>query len=120
MPLFVATISADSAWGIIVACGLLMTAVLVLFLGVWFYRKRILQDDSSSSNAFWTFEDLRNMKDRGELSEEEYQSLRAAMIGAFKGSKAGDRDADAPGIIGSSAKMGSLPADFDVQKGPEG
>lgn len=119
MPSPLAAVTADNAWKIIVACGLLMAAVIVLFLAVWYYRKRVLQSDESSSAALWTFEDLRRMRDRGDLTDEEYQSLRAAMIGAYQGTGERDRATKAVGAGPLAGDETLLTRDFDVQKGPE-
>lgn len=68
---------------IIVASSMLMVAVVVLFLAAWYYRKRFLSDDTASGAPTWTFQDLREMRDRGELTEQEYEALRASLISSF-------------------------------------
>ncbi len=77
-----------NAGQIIFACALLVLGVIVLAVGVWYYRRRWM-DSADSSATPWTFEDLRKLRDQGALSEEEYQALRAAIIGAYRGSSAG-------------------------------
>lgn len=87
----------DTRW-ILISCAVLLLLIIVGGLGVWYYRKQVLFSDSSSQAAVWTFDDLRRMRDRGELTEQEYQSLRAAMIGSYKSKPNQDRpDAGAAG-----------------------
>ncbi len=90
----------DARW-ILVSCAILALLIIVGGLGVWYYRKRVLFSDTSSAGSIWNFDDLRRMRERGELSEEEYQSLRAALIGSFqaKPKKEGPPDKlDAQGV----------------------
>jgi hypothetical protein len=81
----VAAIQADAAKWIIISCAVIALMVIVGGVVVWYYRKWVLFSDPSPEATVWTFDDLRRMKEQGELSEEEYQSLRAAMIGAYQG-----------------------------------
>lgn len=81
---FVAASQLDAAKWIIVSCAAILLLVIVGGVVVWYYRKWVLFSDASSDAVTWTFEDLRQMRDRGDLSEAEYQSLRATMIGSFQ------------------------------------
>lgn len=69
-------------WGLI-----LMGAVVVLFGGLWYYRRYWLQadEDSSVSRTPWTLDDLRQMRESGQINEVEYQTLRETMIAALRG-----------------------------------
>ena len=78
---------------IIVAGGLLVGALIVLWLGVWYYRRRWLGSEASGVGPAWTLEDLRRLRDRGDLSESEYQALRGLVVGSFE-----DRPAGAAGL----------------------
>ena len=100
-------------WRIVVACTLLMGAIIVMFLAIWYYRKRFLIDGRPPSSQTWTFHDIREMRDRGDLTEGEYQALRASMTAAFRRSdvpdaSGGDRPASGP----------DPRPDFDLEKGP--
>jgi len=79
----IAAIRPEQTWWILVSCAVIALLVIVGGLGVWYYRKQFLFPDRTEGGGLWTFEDLRQMRDRGDLTEEEYQSLRAAMIGSF-------------------------------------
>lgn len=83
-PVIIAVRSEDTRW-ILVSCAILALLIIVGGLGVWYYRKRVLFSEEASADGMWTFDDLRRMRDRGDLTEEEYQSLRAALIGSFQG-----------------------------------
>lgn len=98
----IAAFKADDARWIIVSCAFIALLVIVGGLGVWYYRKRVLFSDQVS--ATWTFDDLRRMRDRGDLTEEEYQSLRSAMVGSFQG----------------KPKKESSPSTTDIPQDPNG
>jgi len=75
---------------IIIACGLLIVAVIVLWMGLWYYRRRWLGEGQSPDNLTWSFADLRKMRDEGQLTEREYESLRAALMNIYgRGSSVG-------------------------------
>jgi hypothetical protein len=74
-----ANVSKDATW-IIVAC-IVLIGIFVLAVAIWYYLGwRRKQDASSSSAVPWTFEDLRKLRDQGQLTEEEYKVLRTNMI----------------------------------------
>lgn len=72
-------------WGLI-----LMGAVVVLFGGLWYYRRYWLQADEEpgANRTPWTLDDLRQMKESGQINEVEYQTLRETMIAALRGANA--------------------------------
>ena len=109
---------------IVIWCGLLMLAVIVLFGGLWYYRRRLFVTDEPAKREPWTLEDLRQMKERGEVSDEEYQALRETMIAAFRGEQASQKAQSTPlpagephCSVGGTDKNGS---DFDLRNGPSG
>jgi len=69
-------------WGLI-----LMGAVVVLFGGLWYYRRYWLQADEEpgANRTPWTLDDLRQMKESGQINDVEYQTLRETMIAALRG-----------------------------------
>lgn len=76
----------ESVDQIIFWCVVLALLVLVLFGSVWYYRRRwVRMTDSPTGGTPWTFDDLQKMKEQGQISDEEYRALRAAMIAAFSG-----------------------------------
>ncbi len=77
---------------IIVAGGLLVGALIVLWLGVWYYRRRWLGSEESGVRPAWTLEDLRRLRESGQISESEYQALRGLTIGSSQGRPAGSAD----------------------------
>ena len=105
-------VNPDATQKIVAACALLVGAVVVLALAVWYYRKRYILDDRPSGGQMWTFEDLRQMKDRGELTEGEYQALRASLVASFGHS--GSPKATSGRTQGESL---DLTQDFDLEKG---
>ncbi len=69
---------------------LLTVGALVLMFVGWIvisrYRRYIYDD--STTEAF-TLEDLRRMRERGQINEVEYQSMRGAMISELRTSSPG-------------------------------
>jgi hypothetical protein len=61
---------------------ILIGVFLVLGVVVWAAR-RWLRGVKDAAAAPWTFEDLRNLRDQGKLTEAEYQTLRGEMIGMY-------------------------------------
>jgi hypothetical protein len=78
-----ATDVSGKAVGIILACLMLMGALLLLGIGIWYVRR--WQRGEADSSAPWTFDDLRKLRDQGNLTEDEYQTLRAEIIGMYTG-----------------------------------
>lgn len=92
--------SPEAVQWILVSGGVIALMVVVGGLLVWYYRKRVLFSDHTSADAGWTFEDLRQMKEKGDLSEEEYQALRSALIGSFQ-KDSGAKQRSEPGPSGN-------------------
>ena len=111
-----ASMSSDDVTQIILWCTVLILAIVVLFLGVWYYRRRWIETSAGSSDQTpWTLDDLRNMKEAGQLSEEEYQALRASMIAAFR--PKGPKETS-PGTGTGPTDPREKGSDFDLRNGP--
>ncbi len=61
----------------IVMLGAIIVGAVVLFV----VRRRMLSDDGSDSAGMLSLQDLREMRDRGELSEEEFEAAKGALLG---------------------------------------
>lgn len=107
---------ADYAMRIIIACAMLMGAFIVLCLSVWYYRRRYYASESSREPV-WTFDDLRVMRESGEISEDEYQALRASLLGAYG---VGSSGRDSSGTVKTSNEIEGRGSDFDLEKSPHG
>lgn len=114
---FAAAIVPENAQRILIWSGVLVLLVVVLSLGVWYYRRRWLSTVDSTSAAPWTFDDLRKMRDQGALTEQEYQSLRSTLLGAYGAGQAKTAANATPASTGGSGTEAPV---FDVQKGPFG
>ena len=106
----------EYATWIIVTCLLLLIAAIVLYVGIWYYRRRWLDLPRSSSQP-WTLEDLRKLRDRGTLTEEEYEAMRAAMIDAYRPGAPSSEEKTPKTDNGDSGDNG---LDFDLKKSPQG
>lgn len=110
-----AAINAEGARQIIIACALLIGALVVLIAGVWYYRRHYLSS-AESAEPLWTFDDLRKMRQKGDLSEAEYQKLRAALIGLY-GAGIAEQKPVADGRPETDAGGGEGD-DFDLEESP--
>jgi hypothetical protein len=62
----------------------LLVAVIVLGVAVWYARRWALSKPSSGTGQGWTLAELRELRQAGEVSEEEYEKLRTQIIGAVR------------------------------------
>ena len=119
-----ATSTSQSVTQVLIWGGVLILAVVVLFGGLWYYRKRVLDTGEGDSGGMWTFDDLLRMRQGGQLTEEEYQSLRAALVAAYRGDKADSTGSGDPTPMPGAGLAGDRPdkngPDFDLRKGPAG
>jgi hypothetical protein len=104
-----ATNKQDWIW-IFAGGAVLVVVALLFFAGIWRFRERWLKDrGTEESSEPWTLDDLRKLRERGQVTEEEYQKMRQAMIDAYRPRGAPetevtptpdnpDRDADGPGF----------------------
>ncbi|MAE62354.1 MAG: hypothetical protein CMJ49_13485 [Planctomycetaceae bacterium] len=75
---------------------LVLGAVIVVCgLGLWWYQRRMRRDSESTYNGF-TLDQLRQLNARGELTNEEYQQMRRAVIASMQSSDPMMRPDDAP------------------------
>ena len=112
--LLAATVTENSS-KILVWSGILLALLIVLSLGVWYYRRRWLSPDDLPSSA-WTLDDIRRLRDEGALTSEEYQALRAAMIGAIHPGRS-TADTTQPATPPAAGCSDAPDDDFDVEKG---
>ena len=76
-----ATLAAGDPAAILQYGGLLIVALIVLGTVVLWLRRKYLADDASRADGIWSLQQLRELRAKGELSEDEFQKLRAEMIG---------------------------------------
>jgi hypothetical protein len=75
----VAQSTADSSSSVIVVSIALLIAVVALFLGLAWARKRLSPQEDFHGEGF-TLADLRQMHKEGKLSDEEFERARAKMV----------------------------------------
>ncbi|HUW84916.1 MAG TPA: SHOCT domain-containing protein [Phycisphaerae bacterium] len=64
----------------------LLAGVLALGLLVWYYRRRMHQTQEIAQP--WTLHDLRQLHAAGQISDEEFDRLKAQMISGIRGDAA--------------------------------
>lgn len=60
----------------------LLAAVVVLVLAIQYYRRRVKAGDHGGDQP-WTLQDLREMHAGGDLADEEFERLKARVIGEY-------------------------------------
>jgi hypothetical protein len=72
-------------WGTI-----LLGATVVVGFGIRALRRHVFPEQEPPPDQLWTLEDLREMRNRGRLSEEEFETLRARVIARMAGAERDD------------------------------
>ncbi len=65
---------------LVLAVAALIAAVLLLGLIIMVFRKRLLARDNAADAGRSFMEDLRRMRDRGEISQDEFDATRRRII----------------------------------------
>ena len=94
-------IAAGDVSAIMLYGGLLIVALLALGAAIWWLRRRYLADDASRVDGVWSLQQLRDLRARGEISEAEFQQLRAEMLGRHALRTAGTEDSTGVDAAGS-------------------
>lgn len=84
--LFLAQQSSQSGSGIgrvVVLLAVLLGVVAAGIVAAVWYRRRYLRSQSMGSDEMRTLDGLREMRKRGDISEEEFQRVRRHLIGAM-------------------------------------
>lgn len=109
-------LASGSIPSLIMNCLLLMGGLVILYLGIRWARNFLLGDDEDDS-PMWDLDGIRQLRDRGEITEDEYRQLRATIIGAVTGKA--DAASDRKGTTDNSAAT-EKNSDFDLKSGPQG
>jgi hypothetical protein len=88
---------------------ILIAIILVLFGAIVLYR-RWMNADETTSNAGFTLSDLRRLHKEGKMTQAEFESAKAILIGSLKATTAKPSDSPPPGIEGPRTN----PPGFDV------
>lgn len=71
---------------VVLWCGVLILAIVVLGAGVWVARRFAVKSRPATAAAGWTLDQLRALRAAGQLSESEFEKLKA---GVLKSARAG-------------------------------
>lgn len=80
-----AELTPEQSKNAVVGSIILIVIVLVLFGGVFFYRKWLNAEETTSNEGF-TLSDLRRLHKEGKMSTEEFEKAKAVLIGSLKAS----------------------------------
>jgi hypothetical protein len=90
--------------------GLALIVLIAAGLVIFWLRRRVLGSDARQADA-GLFDQLRSMRDRGEMSVEEYDAAKAAMVARVSGKP------PAPGAKAGSSDRIAKPG-FDLTGAP--
>lgn len=76
----------SSTTDVLVVVGALIVALVGLGLVIMFLRRRMLSPDSASWGQAGVMEELRRLRDSGELSPEEFEAVKGKIAGRVLGS----------------------------------
>ena len=65
-------------------CSVILAVSVVGFLGIMVFKRFWRSNEAPSENAGFSLSDLRAMRDRGEITPEEYEQTRANVIAKVK------------------------------------
>ena len=82
----VAELTAEQRGKLLWALGILLLIVVVGCVALMVFRRRLTEQDSGdqSMNVGFSLADLREMRDRGEITAEEYERTRARVVARVK------------------------------------
>ena len=65
-------------------CSVILAVSVVGFLGIMVFKRIWRRNEAPSESAGFSLSDLREMRDRGEITPEEYEQTRANVIAKVK------------------------------------
>lgn len=81
------TLAIGAVGSVMLWLGVLLVAVLVGGFALLILRRQILDSGAEDGGFGFDLRALRAMRDRGEISEEEFETARAGIIGALSGDR---------------------------------
>lgn len=83
-----------STTGTILVTGLvLIGAIVALGAGIWVVRRWLFSPVKSSDDDDWSLQHLREMRQEGQITDEEFETLKEKMIAAMGHSSCEEKDA---------------------------
>jgi hypothetical protein len=93
-----------------IACAVLIAMIVLLGTVVLLYRRSVLRgSEVSGGRDAWDLDDLHRLKSEGEITEAEYQAMRATIIRSFTGQRTGDPGGRLPELPPDAFPSGSVP-----------
>jgi hypothetical protein len=83
MPHLLADLTEDQTHNALIGSLILIVILILLFGGVVLYRKWMNADDTTTGDGF-TLSDLRRLHKEGKMTDGEFESAKAILIGSLK------------------------------------
>jgi hypothetical protein len=90
MPTFLAQQESTDPTQAIVWSAVLLVILMVLFLAIQRYRRWMSSEDTPTGAGF-TLSDLRRLHKEGKMTDQEFETTKAIMVGKAKAASAGDK-----------------------------
>ncbi len=110
------TLAFGAVGSVMMWLGVLLAAVLVGGFGLLIIRRRLLDAGIDAGQSGFDLRSLRQMRDRGEISDDEYEVARAGIIGAVSGNRSGA----SPSPVRTAPKPIQTPETGDSRHAPPG
>jgi hypothetical protein len=109
LPQLLADLTDEQTHNALIGSLILIVILLLLFGGVVVYRKWMNADDTTTGDNF-TLSDLRRLHKEGKMTDGEFESAKAILIGSLKAATAKSTAPAAPPPAGPRTK----PPGFDL------
>src|SRR3954464_8526687 len=109
IPFMLAQQSDQGTGGALMWSIVLIAALLLLFGGIVLYRRWMNADDTTTGEGF-TLSDLRRLHKEGKMTDGEFESAKAILIGSLKAAAAKSAVATPP----ATSRPRTKPPGFDV------
>ena len=87
MPQLLADLTEEQTHNALIGSLILIVILILLFGGVVLYRKWMNADDTTTGDGF-TLSDLRRLHKEGKMTDGEFESAKAILIGSLKAASA--------------------------------
>jgi len=103
----------DQASRIIIVCLVLFAALIIFYVVARIFWRKWLKRPESGKNP-WSLDDLRDLHQQGDITDEEYRAMRETIIAGFRGEKSETQQKIATGD--SEEDISKNGGDIDLQK----
>ena len=68
---------------VVLWCALVLAGIVTLGVVAVAMRRWMMRDESTTTGPAFTLQDLREMRDRGDITSQEFDTMRAGILGSY-------------------------------------